>query len=664
MTAFQLSPRQRRTLAALCHTIVPAAATSSTPVDLPARIEERVAGWDTRRRREFGFVLNLFGTRAGALIVAGSLRRFTDLEPEDRARRLTGMEGSPRAFRRTIFQGLRRTVLSTYYALAESWEGIGYRGPYHLRKPAVEWEGPLRGIVEDAGPVAAEPASPRGPEENGEEGREIRPVRNPGAGEVVRAEVCVIGTGAGGAVAAARLAEAGRDVVLLEAGGFWPPASFDEDEAVQLPRLYAEQANRSTDDLSIPIFQGECVGGGTTVNWMIMLRTPDHVLDEWVAAHGAEGLGAGEMRPVFERIEREVHALPVPDAAHNPNNRIILDGARSLGWTARRARINARDCIRTGHCGLGCRHRAKQDAMQVYLPRAVAAGARLYADARVERIAVAGGARRVEVRGGWRVEADRVILAAGAVGTPVILQRSGLGGPVAGRFLRLHPTTAVKGVFPREIYAAAGIPQSAYCDHFLDEHDGYGFWIEGPPLQPALAALAQQGFGAAHRTHMEQFRRLGVLIVLVRDGAERPTSQGRVWVGRRGRVHIRYRVGAAERRTMREGMEAGLRMLFAAGADAAQTLHVDGTPIRSPDAIERLLALPDGPNQLGVFSAHVNGTARLGTDPAASVCTPDGQVRGAPGVYVMDGSILPTAPGVNPQETIMAVASVLTERLR
>jgi choline dehydrogenase-like flavoprotein len=610
---------------------------------------ERVAGWDARRRREFQTLLRIIDNRLAAVVFTRSVRRFTTLEPAERHARLATLEQSRLPTARTMLQALRRTILSTYYALPESWEGIGYRGPYHRRAPAVEWEGPLRGVYDDAGPVAVEPGAVAAQAET------LHVAPPPVRGDVIRTEICVVGSGAGGAVAAARLAEAGRDVVVLEAGRHWSSDAFDEEEAVQMPRLYAEQANRSTDDLAIPIFQGACVGGGSTVNWMIMLRPPDFVLEEWRDDHGVEGMSPGEMRPELERIEREVHAHVVPAAAHSPNNRIILDGARVLGWDARAARINARHCIRTGHCGLGCRYDAKQSALVTFLPRAVRAGA--------ERLERRRDGWRVHTAGGAAVEARVVMLAAGAVGTPILLQRSALGGRAVGRYLRLHPTTAVAGVFGREIYAASGIPQSACCDHFLTEHGGYGFWMEAPPLQPALAAIAHQGFGPAHRAMMERFPRLGVLIVLVRDGADRARSSGRVWEGRHGRTHIRYRLGAADRRTMREGLEATLRMMLAAGASEAHTLHVGAAPVRRAADIAAPLARPAGPNQLGVFSAHVNGTCRMGTDPARSVCTPDAEVRGAPGVYVCDGSLMPTAPGVNPQETIMAMASVISGRV-
>jgi len=175
-------------------------------------------------------------------------------------------------------------------------------------------------------------------------------------------------------VAAARLAEAGHEVVLLEEGGYYTAADFTEEEGPMTARLYAEGGARATDDLSVAVFQGRSVGGGTTVNWMIMLRTPPYVLEEWEAEHGFYGMGPKEMAPIFGEVEEEVHARTVPGDAHSPNNRIILEGARKLGWSAYSGKINASGCVRAGFCGLGCRYVAKQSVLLNYLPRHRAQG--------------------------------------------------------------------------------------------------------------------------------------------------------------------------------------------------------------------------------------------------------------------------------------------------
>jgi choline dehydrogenase-like flavoprotein len=403
-------------------------------------------------------------------------------------------------------------------------------------------------------------------------------------------------------------------------------------------------------------------------------------LEEWRRRFGIGGLGAGELAPSFARIEREVHAARVPDDAHSPSNRVILDGARRLGWRVRSASINARGCVRAGTCSLGCRYGAKQDGLATYLPRAFAGGARLYANARVERVeqverstaGVRHPMKRVRAmvhdadtgapRATLVVDARVVVLAAGAVGTPAILQRSALGGGGVGRYLRLHPTTCVMGEYERETYPFGGIPLSAICDEFLATGvNGYGFWIECPALGSTLAAAATSGFGAQHRADMRRLDHTAPLISLVRDGADTGTSNGEVTLDRSGRTRVRYRLGPSDRQNLEASLVAAARLHFASGAMEVRTLHTTPLRLRSEGELAALRAARYGANDIALFSAHVNGTCRMGTNPAISGTTPEGERHGVRGLYVCDGSLLPTAPGVNPQETIMALSSLVAE---
>lgn len=684
-----LTPRQQATLVALCRRMVPLPDDPDPAAARLARaVEVRLGAMEAEPARRVAALLALMASPASGLLNAYRPRGFADLPAARQDAWLERWQGSRLPVFRTAFQALRRLVLSTHYWNPDTFADIGYRGPLHTRAPAFPWEGPLPGPSADDGPVARGDGGPRA--------ARVIPIRpqlellaDPTVSSViegarlrgdtrVRAGVCVVGSGAGGAVVAARLAEAGHDVVLLEEGGYWRPSQFTEREGEMTARLYADGGTRATEDLAVPLLQGRAVGGSTAVNWLVMLRTPDWVLDEWAAEHGASGMRPADLAPVFDRVEAETSTRPVPDDAHNPPNRALLQGARALGWSARAVHVNAHDCVRSGFCGLGCRYGARRAAADVYVPAALAAGARLFTDVRAERVELAergGGAplKRVHAtvldratgapRGRLTVEAPVVVLAGGAVGTPALLQRSGMGGGGVGRFLRLHPTTAVFGRYGREMYGAGGMPLSTVCDEFIRGSDGYGFWIETPPFYPGLSAAVLPGFGAAHRALMEGLPEMASMIVLVRDGVDRASSQGGVSVDRDGRTRIRYRLGAEERARLLRGMEATARIHFATGARDVFTLHARTCRIGSPAELKAMALRPAGPNQLGVMSAHVNGTCRLGTDPATSGCTPDGERHGVPGLYVADGSLLPTAPGVNPQETIMALASVIADRI-
>lgn len=670
-----LPASQRATLDAVVRRLVPHAFQDAARGErLLTDIADRVARLAPRRRRDFGLALTLAGSRTAALLGGTRPIPFIRQGAASQDRLLDAWTNSRLPILRTVVQGLRRFVMHAEYATPEALAEVGYRGPYHERGPAVPWEGALPGTRSDAEPVmrAPDPATAH---------------RQPALpstlsalvidGQVVRAEVVVVGTGVGGSVAAARLAEAGFDVLMVEAGELVTGEELDEREAPMFERLYADAGLRATNDVSVSLFQGAVVGGGTTVNWMVMLRTPEWVLHEWAAYHGIEGMRAADLAPHFDRIERETHTRVVPEDAHSPNNRIILGGARALGWSAFSARINATGCIRTGFCGYGCRSGAKQGALQTYLPRAQRAGARLITHGRVERISFAahGGSfptKRLHVRhappdGPTReieIEAPVVILAAGAIETPALLQRSGLGGGAVGRYLRLHPTTGLYGFYDQEMYGAAGIPLSAACDEFTRlDPAGYGALIECPPLHPGLAAAATPGFGASHRETMRRYPNIGTLIVLVRDGVVRGQSDGEVRARRDGSTSIRYRLNRADALHMEAGLVAAARLHFAAGAREVLSGHSRPVVLHSADDAGRLRGQPMGPNQLALASAHVNGTCRMGIDRRSAGTDTHGERFGAPGLFVADGSLLPTALGVNPQETIAALAGIVAERI-
>ncbi|MDZ7631571.1 MAG: GMC family oxidoreductase N-terminal domain-containing protein [Gemmatimonadaceae bacterium] len=669
---------ERRTLQAAVRRIVPDA-----PTDLAARVEDRIARLAPHKIGEVQSGLRLFGGAPAALVSVRRPSAFHALPAALQDRMLQAWCESPLGEARTLYQLLRRLTLVTHYADPRSHAAIGYRGALHTRTAAVPWEGPAPArTVDDEEPVLRSPqVAPLVVARPLPDGVITAATFRDGA--VITADAIVIGSGAGGAVAAARLAEAGKQVVILEAGEFIPSDEFTELEGPMTERLYAECGLRATDDLAVSMLQGATVGGGTTVNWMIMLRTPPHVLQEWTTRFGLDGMDAAAMAPVFDRIEHDVHARRVPDDAHSRNNRLLLDGAAALGWRAESALINARGCVRAGFCGQGCRYDAKQGTQQTYLPRALARGARLYANthaSRIEMLQRPGGApnamptKRVtatiraphatEPARTLTLEAPVVIVSAGAVETPLLLQRSGMGGGGVGKYLRLHPTTAVIGIHDREVYGAAGIPLTVMSDEFIrSDANGYGFWLECPPLHPSIGSAAISGFGEAHARMMRQFPYLASTIALTRDGSAMDQSSGSVLLDRNGNARIRYALSHADAANVTRSIEAAARLQLAAGAREVHTLHSTPVVVTREADLAQIRTRSVEANRATLFSAHVNGTARIGTDPDTSGVTPEGERHGVRGVYVFDGSMLPTGVGVNPQETIMAMSTVLTERL-
>ena len=484
-----------------------------------------------------------------------------------------------------------------------------------------------------------------------------------------RPDVCVVGSGPGGAVVAARLAARGLRVVVLEEGGHFPPGQFKMDETWAYPNLYQERGMRATADLAITVLQGRGVGGGTLVNWTTSFRTPPRVLRHWAQAFGVTGLDEATLRPHFEAVEKRLSIAPWPIEAANENNRVLWDGATRLGWNPEVTRRNVTGCQALGYCGTGCPVGAKNSLDLTYLSDASAAGARIYARARVVRLEKIG--RRIAavhataLDAGFRptsrkvvVRPRLVVLAAGAIGTPEILLRSGYdpNGKV-GRRTFLHPVVGSVGTFRRPIRPFHGAPQSVACHHFSDRGPGkVPFFLEAAPAHPVLAATSLGGFGV---DQMDQMARLGdssALIALALDGFQPDESGGTVSLRSDGRVRLDYEIPAAIWEALREGSKALARIQLAAGAEVVRSFHEDPVVMRSEADVALLDRAPWQPLRVAVFSAHPMGGCAMGRDPEKSVVDSRLKLHWLDNVFVADGSVFPTSLGVNPMESILGIA--------
>ncbi|WP_327681772.1 GMC family oxidoreductase [Streptomyces sp. NBC_00467] len=474
------------------------------------------------------------------------------------------------------------------------------------------------------------------------------------------ADAVVIGSGAGGATAARTLARAGLDVVVLEEGHHHSTASFGRrtplDRFAELYRDGGATVALGNPPLLLPV--GRAVGGTTVVNSGTCYRTPEHVLDRWTSEFGfspAERFG-----PCLDEAERTLRVAPQPLDVLGNNGRLALAGAKALGWAASPLRRNAPGCKGSCQCVVGCPTGAKQSVQLSVLPDACAAGARIVTGARVRRILVdadrPGGARAAGVlvrrEGGGELEilAPLVVVAAGALQSPPLLRRSGLGGhPRLGRNLSVHPATSVAGRFAEPVTAWEGVLQSVGVEEL---HDG-GVLIEATATPPGMGSFVLPGLGGELRRELEATDRLATLGAMI---ADRPS--GRV-VGR-DRTLIRYDLDRRDAGRLMRSVRAMGRLLFAAGAKEVLTGIPAAPRARDLAQLDIVLAGVTA-RQLHLSAYHPTGTVAAGSSPERAPADETGMLRGVAGVLIADASVLPGCPEVNPQLSIMAAALAVTE---
>jgi choline dehydrogenase-like flavoprotein len=619
-----LGERERATLARVVETFV----RDGDPVSTADHIlRDLVAVGRPKLVGDLTLFLRLIEQPVANLALLTTARPFSRMTPAERERYLLRWADSRLGLRRTAFQAAKRLSLFFAYAASDGganplWERVGYTRP--------AFDAPAHPAIQASAL---------------------------GDGDELAADAIVVGSGAGGAVAAAELAQAGRKVIVLEQGALTQEAEFEGREDAGAARLFWDRQLLATDDLAVSVFAGRTVGGGTVVNWNTSLRLPAAIREEWRRA-GLDGMG-DELDEHYDAVEARID-VDADESELNAQNAALARGLEAAGVSWLVVPRNVKGCGDCGHCGYGCRRGAKQSTMRTYLADALAAGGELVPECHVDRVNTAAGAvTGVEAtRADGRtitLRAPVVVLAGGAIGTPALLLRSGLGGREAGRSLHLHPVPPVPAVYDDPIRLWSGPPQTVMSDAYAWLDGGYGFRLEVPSALPGVLAASFPWRGAAeHAERMRELDHVAVIIPIVRD-----RESGSVTIDRAGRPVVRYRVrGMAARHCVRAIVEAAYVHL-AAGAREAFTLHTRPLVVRRGDDLDAFAREVERreivPNRVAIFSAHQMSTARMGGQRGA-VADPDGRIRGVSGLYVADASAFPSASGVNPMLTVMALA--------
>ncbi|MCO4764050.1 MAG: GMC family oxidoreductase [Myxococcales bacterium] len=485
---------------------------------------------------------------------------------------------------------------------------------------------------------------------------------------IVDAEVVVVGTGAGGASIGAHLAEAGVDVVFVEEGGHHPTSSFNPYLAESLPRLWRDAGTTMIFGKSPFIYaEGRCVGGSTVINGAMTYRTPESVLSEWQAHLKAPELGPAAMDPWFATVEEDISARHQIPGSIGGDNRIMSLGAERSGWHHQKNTRNQDHCVGANNCVLGCVTGAKQSTLVSYMPRAFKAGARCLTEVRILSLRIENGrctgvegrvvdprtrklAQRVTVR------AKAVVIACGAVQTPHLLLRHRLGRPSRqlGRNFVTHPNVKVLAVYPFDVRGWQGVSQWGQIREFHDQ--GIIFAENMVPAGAMAAALPAHGRRVWEM--MRQYNNMVLSGILVED-----TTTG---VIRRGPFDTPlpfYSITPADQETFLRAVRTLGAMHFEMGAERLILPFTNLHEVTNADQLGQITSSRIKIRHMELFTPHLMGSARMGVDRKDSVVGLDGQLWDLPGCYISDASIFPSAIGVNPQVTIMALGLKMGARL-
>lgn len=486
------------------------------------------------------------------------------------------------------------------------------------------------------------------------------------------ADYVIVGSGAGGGAAARVLAASGRSVIVLEEGPYVKASQVGyiaKDSMAHLLRNSGQTA--AFGKAAVPVLQGRCVGGTTFVNSAIIWRTPDKVIARWHSEFGlADGLPVSALEKAYMQLETEMKVQPVQPNAQSGSDRALARGAQAAGIENRTLHRSEHGCQGSGRCLFGCPNNAKQSTAINFLVTAVADGAHVFADAKVERVVMEGG-RAVAVTGrvggtgpaaGQRfsVRAKRaVVVAASVIQSPNLLRRSGVGtrNDALGNHFMSHPGTTVMGLYKDPINMWSGAAQGYEA---IGMRDTLGAKIESINVPPEVAASRLPGAGKRFARFVEKLPHFAAWAVALRADAEGTVRPSRLFGG----DIIRYTLTTNDFDRLRKAMKRTAEMHFLAGAEEVIS-GVYGLPevLTSPDQLSLYDNASLDPRAYTMLASHLFGTCRAGTDAKRSVVDPNLKVHGADGLYVMDGSVFPTNTGVNPQHGIMAVAMVAAERL-
>lgn len=651
-----LTEKERVALRSIVQTFIHPVEGANTPLTDPnpaaltqlvADIEEGLEiGADEAAQRELKLLLNAFETGAFNGLMGAAWQPLSRMSQSQREDLLRSWAFSRFFTRRKAFQAFKR--LSLFLAYSNPPTGR------HPLWPTIQYPGAVASTAPVSRPITTLSITSE---------------------TTLTTDVLVIGSGAGGGVVAGELAKAGHEVLIVEKGRYYTDADLSGNERQSTEDMYEKKGLLTTHDTAMMIMAGSTLGGGTTINWSGSLRTPDHVLEEWARDYGFTAATTPEYQASLAAVSQRMN-VNSDECGLNANNAQLVRGSERLGYPVEVIPRNVKGCEDCGYCNFGCAFGAKQSTVKTYLQDAVGSGASVLVRATVERLTHSGGTatgailhaeddegriHRVTVR------TKAVVVSAGSINTPAILRRSGLTNPHIGANLHLHPVTVIFSLFNEAIRTWQGAPMTRVVKQFSNlDGKGYGVVLEVAPGHPGLTASVLPWLSAEdHQRLIAQLQFLANIIVITRDA-----HGGRVTLDKHGQPVVHYQLHADDRAHLQKGVLEALKVHQAAGAREVYSPHNEQLGFvndgRSDFAAFLKTVESRGlkANDFPLFSAHQMSSCRIAAHPQLGAVRPDGQLWELKRCFVVDGSALPTATGVNPMLSILTLAHYLSQQIK
>ncbi len=648
-------PIEYRTLTALADVVVRGPDELVPPTDVAANVERYVR--NIRAHRTWVYRISLFAIYLHPVLYFKA--PFSELDAAQR------LEHLKKHFRRQV---ILRLIPDWWRQLVQLWIRVGkqlaYLGYYNDRRSFtsigyVPFSERPRYRTLPIPPRKAHPLS----------------VLTPGAvtGATLETDVCIIGSGAAGAILAYNLAKAGRDVLVVERGRYVEPQAFTEDEVDMIGKLYADGVFQQTQDFRFTVLQGSCVGGSTVVNNAVCFEPPDHVVARWndPAIHAA-GLDVARLRAGVAEVIRFLSITKQDHAPLNPSAPKYVDGARALGLTPPElevdvVRANIQNCFGCGYCNIGCAFGKKLSMLDTALPwaqRDFPNRVRIVAECEVERLRTVSGRvqRVIDARAvfpdGRRVtiRAKTFVVSAGAIASPYLLLRSGIGrGLPVGKHACFNMGAPLTAEYDDVMNAYDGLQISHYGRPRPERGFVYETWWNPPVAQ----AINLPGWFEDHFENMRRYGRLMAVGALVGTA-----GNGEIREAITGGPDVAYTPQPADLRKLADALKELGQILFAGGARRVMANTWGYDVFTSPKELDRLDRIVLDPSYIALGTGHPQGGNALSTDPRRGVVGPDFRVHGYDNLYVCDASVFPSSLTVNPQLTVMSLAHYAAAGIR